>query len=84
MLIIFLRPVPVTLLQAKNNLLNVWQVLSCLTGKEDILQQETNLLILGGNIPLRISYQSSVILLSDKHNYIHLVYLVFIRYYYSQ
>ena len=48
------------------------------------LQEENNLLILGGNIPLCISYQSRVILLSDKHNYIHCVYLVFIRYYYSQ
>jgi len=48
------------------------------------LQQETNLLILGDNIPLRTSYQSSVILFSDKHNYIYLVYSVFVRYYYSQ
>jgi len=35
MLIIFLRPVPVNLLQAKTNLFNVWQLVSCLTGKED-------------------------------------------------
>jgi len=32
--------------------------------------------------PLFISYQSGLILLSDKHNCIDLIYLVFIRHYY--